>query len=105
MSQVEAAHITLIADETIERAYLVNLAISVQCNYVVGLGEAVNYDDQIGPRKLNPEHVPALVARITVAPCRRKSPCGPKTEENTSSSVVESSPASMSSRMTNFFRA
>ena len=49
MSQVEAAHITMIADETIERAYLVNLAISVQCNYVVGLGEAVNCDYQIGP--------------------------------------------------------
>lgn len=95
MSQAETAHITMIADETIERAYLVNLAISVQCNYVLGVGEAMNYDYQIVPRKLNPEHVPALVARITVAPCRRKSPCGPKTEENTSSSVVELSPASM----------
>ena len=85
----------MVADETIERAYLVNLAIYVQCHYVLGVGEAMNYDYQIVPRKLNTEHVPELVARITVAPCRRKSPGGPKTEENPSSSVVESSPASM----------
>ena len=69
MSQAETAHITMIADETIESAHLVNLAISVQCNHVLGVGEAMNYDYQIVPRKLNTEHVPELVARITVAPC------------------------------------